>query len=354
MKIFKNRKGIILVLALAFFALFAAITILSVNTVVANLKLMKHLSYSVKAFYMAEAGAHKALYEMRRYEPLASPVYDGWLSWSSEGSYIDWGIMHKGYYEVGVTATDGVTGNKTVVSTGYFPQKTGYLAKRAIEAVLTPPSTVPSSFFDAAITAGDNVDIKGNSYTIDGDIIYGDTIHPAGLGTQVENNFYLLDFEQLKAIAESQIKPNNEDNHYDQADIDNGKAFPASFWFDEDEGIPNVVYIETNLVLNGNIGTIGGFFVVAGNVITNPDPNAVDADTTINGNGQIDGCIYTIGDFRINGGGNGLNVLGSVWGRDDVRLNGGVLIDYNQVYTDAINNMNLRIKPKLISWREVY
>ncbi|MBI5144106.1 MAG: hypothetical protein HZA30_03460 [Candidatus Omnitrophica bacterium] len=112
-----------------------------------------------------------------------------------------------------------------------------------------------------------------------------------------------------------------------------------------------MVYVETNLVLNGNVGTLGGFFVVAGDVVTNP---GAEADTTINGNGTIDGTVYTLGDFRINGGGNGLGVTGGVWGRDEVRLNGNATVSYNQDYMNAISGLNIGFKPQIVSWKEIF
>jgi hypothetical protein len=290
----------------------------------------------LRAFSLAEAGAQKALYELRKN-----------FTWTGEGpSAIQWAGSDKGDYEVSVTDIAG--GKKRILSTGYFPGSSGDHIERSIETEVSP--STPNNFYDNAIFAGENVDLNG-SYNITGDIVYGTSISPVGLGEQYEGDFPLLNFEQLRAIAVLQVKGNGENNLYTQADIDGNKAFPASFWYDEPNGIPNVVYVETSLILKGNVGTLGGFYVVAGDVITNLD---VEADTTINGNGSIDGCVYTLGDFRINGGGNGLGVTGGVWGRDEVRLNGNATVTYNADYMAAISAMNIDFVVQTTAWQEIY
>jgi hypothetical protein len=110
------------------------------------------------------------------------------------------------------------------------------------------------------------------------------------------------------------------------------------------------VYILTDLELKGNIGTVGGFFVVVGDVLTNP---LGTYDTQISGNGQIDGCVYTLGTFEINGGGNGLNVLGGIWADREVELNGNATVVYNEDYMKAIKALNINPDVQLLSWREL-
>ena len=162
----------------------------------------------------------------------------------------------------------------------------------------------------------------------------------------------------MRALAATQLKADGSDNVYTSVEIfSKNPPFPTSFWYDTSDPnpanwIPNVVYVEDDLVLNGNIGTIGGFFVVVGDVISDPDTTT---STLINGNGFIDGCVYSTGEFRVNGGGaTGLNVLGGVWsGSDGALLNGTVDIKYHAPYMDAIRYV---ISPsaslQMISWRK--
>ncbi len=332
----KNKGGIVLLIALAFLVLFLTMAVLHISTTTSDLKVVKRTADSLRAFSLAESGVQKALYEIRKD-----------FSWAGEGPLpISWNGSDKGEYEVIVT--DIEDGKKRIVSTGYFPRKSGEYAKRSIEAEISP--STPNNFYDNAIFAGEDVDLNGN-YSVNGNILYGESINPAGLGQEFEGDFPLLNFEQIRAIAVSQVNGNGQNNLYTQADIDNNKPFPTSFWFDEALGIPNVVYVETNLVLRGNVGTLGGFYVVAGDVITNAD---AEADTTINGNGSIDGCVYTLGDFRINGGGSGLGVTGGVWGRDEVRLNGNATVTYDGGYMDAIRGLNIGFVAQITSWKEDY
>lgn len=347
----KRKKGIVLVLGLAFLALFTIVSILSISTIVSSFKLTKRLSHSLRAFYLAESGIQKALYELRTDD-------DHWYNWSGEGPLpIVWNGSSKGEYKVTVaTLADN---KKQVVSTGYFPQKSGSLATRAIEVIIKPPT--PSWFYDNAITAGKNVDLNGN-YIVGGNTMYSESIEPADYqpSQKFDEGFPSLNFDQLRLIAASQ--PNSMtisgNNIYTQADFDayNGKPpFPSSFWYNEGESKPNVIYVETNLILRGSVGTICGFFVVVGNVVTDPSGSA---DTTINGNGTIDGCVYTLGNFRINGGGNGLGVTGCVWGRDEVRLNGNAKVSIDPVvrerYTDAIEGLGIGFVAQILSWKEKY
>lgn len=338
----KSNKGIVLALVLSFLALFVMGTVLYLNLTTTDFAAAKRSTYATKAFFMAESGINKALYELRK----------DYLNYSGESSSINYGFSDKGEYSVSVGAFDGV--QRVVTSTGYYLNSTGphAYASKTLEAGVSSSST-PTWFYDNAVVAGDNVDLIGIS-GVTGDLKFGGAINPSTTpgATQFSDDFPMLDFVQLKAIAEAQIKPNGQNNLYTAADIASSKPFPNTFWFDLPGLIPNVVYVETDLTLKGNVGTLCGFFVVAGDVITNP--SAVSADTTINGNGTIDGCVYTYGDFRINGGATGLGVTGGVWAKNDVRLNGNAQVTFNQAYMDAIDAMNIGVKPQIIYWKEKY
>jgi hypothetical protein len=118
--------------------------------------------------------------------------------------------------------------------------------------------------------------------------------------------------------------------------------FPASFWYNESEGIPNIVFLEGNLNLSGKV-QVAGFFVVGGEV---------SYDASLSGNVAVDGCIYTRGNFTINGGGKAMNINGGVWAGGITTLNGGVELDYNATYMSAINGMNLTTMVRLTSWQD--
>jgi len=338
----KSNRGIVLMMVLSLLVLVTTITVLYLNTTASDFKITKKLTYSTKAFFLAESGMHKTLYKLREV-----PNYSG-----GEGLCTE--LMPLGEYEVYVGALNPLDNIRIVRSIGYFPRKSAAdRAMKEITAMILCVAGLPTEFYDNAVFAGEDVELMGSS-TINGDITYGESINPPETlnAQQFDGDFPMLDFEQLRGIAILQVKPNGENNLYTAANIANDKPFPTSFWFDEDNLIPNIVYVETDLTLRGNVGVLGGFYVVAGDVIT--DPSVESVDTTINGNGTIDGCVYTYGDFRINGGGNGLGITGGVWARDDVRLNGNATVSYNQTYMQSIDFMNIGVKPQLISWKETY
>ena len=337
--IIKNNRGIVLMMALSLLVLFTTATVLYLNTTASYFKITKKLTYSIRAFFLAESGIQKTLYKLRQI-----PGYTGGEGLCSE-------LMPMGEYEVDVDSL--VDGKREVRAIGYFPGKNiAGAAKKEITATVSCPAGLPPWFYDNAIVAGEDVELIGGSYTVTGGIGYGDSIDPPDTpnAQQFEEDFPMLDFKQLRDIAISQVNAEGQNNLYTKNDIENHKPFPDSFWFDKDAPIPhipNVVYVETDLEVSGNV-RICGFYVVAGDFIT-------DANTTMDGKATIDGCVYTLGDFEINGGGSGLGVTGGVWARDGIRLNGNAKASFTQEYMNAIENTwNLGVKPQVVSWKETY
>ncbi|MBI4355345.1 MAG: hypothetical protein HY597_02690 [Candidatus Omnitrophica bacterium] len=277
-----------------------------------------------------------------------------------------------GQYEVQSVVNGPGADERTATVVGYIPNRAAPELQRKVEAVVR--QRIPPNFYDYALYSAGEIDLNGNAYDVNGDIIAGDqdpitnTDNVSGTITTDPTISPLakLSFSQLYDWAAAQ------GHVYDAARLANVKTtdpFPSSFWCGgaqviippappgcEDPSnpgvaMPNVVYVTTDLALNGNIGTIGGFYVVVGDVLSNPngDPN----DTTINGNGQIDGVIYTTGEFRVNGGAGGLNVEGGVWAGTQARLNGNATVTYNSTYMDAIQAMNINASVQLVLWREL-
>ena len=295
---------------------------------------------SMRALYLAEAGIDRTLGQLRL-------DYD----WQSGYSSVSLG---NGNYSVSVQPI-GDRRRLTAQGTATFAQGT---AVRSVEAIIQ--QKIPTGFYDNIIWAAKELDLRGNSFQITGDVRHADTSPTGNFGKingtvtydPAANPLPRLSFQQLYNIAASQ------GNVYNSARLNGGPGvFPTSFWYspptdpnDPTTGIPNVNYVTTDLILNGNIGTIGGFFVVVGNVLT--DPSAVE-DTTINGNGQIAGAIYTTGDFRINGGGNGFNINGGVWAGDEARVNGNATLAYNFTYMNAIKALNINADVQVVSWQDL-
>ncbi len=340
----KNKGVFILVLS---YMIIAVLLIISAAFIIRTIN-EKNLAYrdkeSKEAFHLAEAGINRAIMQL-------------WQDYDSSGTpSVNLG---RGQYSVSITSI--LPDKRQIISSGFIPLAANFRAKRTIEAIVR--KYIPANFYDNAIYTAGELDLNGNAYAVNGDVIYGDTQAATNTqnitGTITQdpsiNPLAGLNFQQLYDISQSQ------GNFYDAARLDKVKkgqdSFPVSFWYspptnpaDPTTGVPNVVYIEGDLTLNGNIGGIGGLFVVAGDVLTNP---LGTYDATINGNGMVHGFIYTRGEFRVNGGGGGLNVDGGVWAGTEAELNGNATVSYNKDYADAIRALNIDPGIQILSWREI-
>lgn len=294
----------------------------------------------VQALYLAEAGIDRAMTTLR--------VDGAWTAGFTDEPYGDWGQF---------SVTVDPDGSQWTVTSIGIVTAGGQSQARQITAVLQ--RALPDNFYDNAIYSGDEVTFNSSSYSVVGNVLSG-THTP--VGSQVTGQLLhdpdadplpRLDFQQLHDLAEAQ------GNVYDAERLDdvqqNQDSFPASFWrvpptdpADPATGEPNIIYVTTDLALNGNIGTIGGLFVVVGDVLTDPDATE---DATLNGNGTVDGAIYTRGTFRINGGGGQLNVAGGVWAGEEARLNGNATVQYNAQYMEALAGL-LQADVEMVLWRE--
>ncbi|MBU4304867.1 MAG: hypothetical protein KJ893_04485 [Candidatus Omnitrophica bacterium] len=352
---FKNKKGVLLILMYLVVSVLFVFLGVFVFRNMWQAKATMRQKQGMLAFYCAEAAIDKGVSKL--------PAD---ISGEVNVSLTDQFGNIQGEYTYTTTILEAAKRWK-VEGWGYTPSQSQAASTVHLEAYVSKRD-LPDSFWENAIYTAGNVRVNGNAYDIDGNIIYGGSLLPAALdpllftGTATAdvsiNPLIKLDYDSLRTIAASQIKPDGSDNVYTSIEIAAGNPpFPATFWFDNTDAdptkwVPNVVYVETDLVLNGSIGTIGGFLLVVGDVTTNPSSTS---ETVINGNGQIDGCVYSTGQFRVNGGGNGLNVHGGVWsGSDGVRLNGSVDIEYDLDYMNAIRDV---IQPgstvQVISWRKL-
>ncbi|MBI3333500.1 MAG: type II secretion system protein [Candidatus Omnitrophica bacterium] len=296
---------------------------------------------STQALYLAEAGIDQAIGQLRQD-----------FNWATGYNSVPLGTT--GAYTVSLQA---VGADKRITSSGES-RLFATPVNRSLEVFVR--KSIPPNFYDNAIWASRDLDFRGNTYSVVGDVRHGDTI-PTGNMNNVSgtitydaatNPLPRLSFQQLFNIAQAQ------GNVYDAERLANGhNVFPASFWYtpptdpnDPLTGVPNVNYVTTDLVLNGDIGTIGGFFVVVGNVLTDP---STTENSTINGNGLIEGAIYTTGNFEVNGGGNGLNVNGGVWAGSEARLQGATTIQYNFDYMNAIRALGINADVQVVSWTEL-
>lgn len=338
-----NNKGVALILIFTIIVVLAVIGSAIVSRSISEARFAQRYVESTQAFWLAEAGINRALYELRNNYNLSS------ISQTAIG---------QGGYQVTISQS----GNDRIVSsTGYIPFTGAALATRILQATIS--KSIPPDFYENAIYSAGDVDLNGNAYEVNGKVRYADQIsytqnNITDTVTQDStiNPLARFDFVQLRSRSASQQNVYVVSGNRLVNQATGSQNFPSSFWYspptdpnDPSTGTPNIIYIEGDLQLNGNIGTIGGFFVVVGDVINN---SGSTYDATINGNGNVEGAIYTRGEFRINGGGGNLNVNGGVWAGEEARLNGNANVTYNKFYMDAIRYLNLEAGAQITSWQD--
>ncbi len=319
----ENNKGVVLILTYVVAGVLIILGAAFMFRSISERILAERNRDSLRALYAAEAGVQKAIYDLRQ-NPLSAAV---------GSTLLDGGTAQ---YSASISAS-GTT--RTIIATGIA-------ANLIREVQATVDIGLPNSFWGNGVYVAGEFETNGNSYSVNGLVAYGSEAESQNNFATVCNNgdcgaqnvtntaassLPKLNFAAIKTLAQGQ------GNYYDAARIaavTNGQdSYPINFWNDAPNNtIANIIYVEGDLALNGNVSA-GGFFVVAGNVLT--DPNAT-ADTQLNGSGTIEGLIYTTGEFKINGGGGGLNVNGGVWAGSEAELQGNSAVTYNSVYQAAV------------------
>ncbi len=366
-----DKKAFALIFSMIVVVVLAVLGIAMISRSISESRMAQRQLESVQAFWAAEAGVNRALEELRSSYNQAGQ--DLWPSNLVEGGYsIDVA------YSEGKTLNPGGSDRLVTVS-GFFPADAPTMT-RMVEVVMS--KTVSSDFYDNAIYSVGDINLQGNAYSVLGDIVCGGTIdNPDNIVGTITFDpgiapLERLDFETLLAKSRAQntdLYPGSG-NVYDVAangklvdpETQIEKSLPGEFWYtraddevdndgdgetdEEDEWVPNICYINGDLVLKGQIEA-GGFLVVVGDVITSPDDVY---DSTINGTGHVEGAIYTRGNFIINGGGGeGLNINGGVWAGEETTFNGGVNAAYNEEYMMAIRDLNVAGITQVISWQDL-
>lgn len=366
-----NNKGAVLIMS---YLVVTVLLTLSLGVVYHSLLERKAFDVTkgrTDAFYMAEAGMDAALVSLRTNQHYAGtgatnpvPVQRG-----SEliGQYAN-------------TVVNIGSSLRNVTAYGYVPQMTpvsGAIHQVCrLEGVVYVPVIPPSNFYDNAIYAVEGVDFHGGAYSVTGDIDCGDDVTNTGSSTGVvsgeiaefdpevtDEAFYSFNFQALQALARQQTysyEGETVNNNFTAQDIEDKRPLPSSFWYQEPTdpadpttGVPNIVYIEGPLVVRTNDFEVGGFILVVGGM-ADPGVTSSDEDATINGNVTVRGCLYTTGDFTLNGHGNSV-IDGGIWTGGEAYLQGNTAFTYNPDYMLAIKHYVENNTPptlSLISWRQ--
>lgn len=326
---YNNQRGAALIMVFIIITVLAVFGGIVISRSISENRLTENYKESLQAFWLAEAGVNRALSELR-------------TNYDLTGTNLFLTALGQGQYNFDIATSGPTSQDRTVTSRGCIPSGCACSVSacrviRTIEAVINKVADVPPNFYDKVIYAAGNI---SDGDTISGDIIHAGTYSPARTlnGTDTQDSsispLALLDFAQLRAISQAQ------GNYHDAAHLSG--PFPASFWYNQAAGIPNVVFLEGNFDIAGNI-TVGGFIVVGGEV---------SYDATLRGTSIIDGCIYTRGNFTIKGGGNALNVSGVIWSGGSTNLGGNGKVKYNENYAAAIKNLGINTDAQITSWRD--
>ncbi|MFC1514759.1 hypothetical protein ACFL5X_02550 [Candidatus Omnitrophota bacterium] len=350
-----KRNAFALILSMMLIVVLLTLGAASFNRTAADTASAGRYMESTQAFWVSEAGINFGLIQLRN----DFTVTDGTAVWS--------GTVGDGEYSIDLSPI--ASSKRTMTSHGYIPSVSNPRLERIVEVEIS--QAIPGNFYDNTIYSAGDVSINGNSFDVDAldedpnepAILYADEYdaeHPENVtGTTTQDSdispLAMLDFDQLYATSLAQGNVYDEDR---LQDVTRGwDSFPADFWYDDPSdpldpttGTPNVVYVECDLTINGNIGTIGGFYVVAGDVITDPDATE---DASIVGSGRIEGAIYTRGELNVNGGGaTGLAVDGGIWAGEGVTINGSAEVTYNEDYMQAIEALSIDPEAQIITWKE--
>ena len=235
----------------------------------------------------------------------------------------------------------------TIIATGKVKRGGVTVAKRQIKVladiVPSAASTVaPGVQTDGIINGsgpGFNIFNNANAATVTYD--NGDSPpNPPSAGSEtvppiVYRPAQQLDENVFKAMAQTQ-------GHYFIGDCDPANNYPnGSYYFDTPtDTMPNFIYVEGNLALNGN-PIVFGVYWVNGTV------------STLNGNYQINGIIIAEGDVTLNGSPQNPDLNGGIiqyGAANTINANGNPNIQINNAFFSALS-MTIPIVT-VQSWQE--
>jgi hypothetical protein len=320
---------------------------------------MAHRS-AIRAFQLAEAGVDKALAELNSHLGVSGEVYLG-----EEGVPLGAGTFTVKVYELASPDEELVKSRVQIVSNGTV----NGLTKRIEVIAEQPQETIDADLYDKALVSEDFVVGTNSSQCIvDGGIWYRNTIEDVGHGPTypdatwdvMPDHIHLpqFDFGQLDQfndptsglmlVAYQQEQEDGLRHFFLTADDLNANKhnMPSSFWFDEENQIPNVIYITDSINLSGNY-EMGGLIIVRGTT-------QIEQDASFGGNNTIYGVIFTHGRFNMHGGGNQpMNIIGGVF-CGSASLKGQPNLTYNEEYMRAVESF-AAIRPRYVptSWREL-
>jgi hypothetical protein len=362
-KIIFDKRGIALILAYLLTALLVIILGVFMTMCIRAMNEAQIRQNWQRAFFAAESAIDDGLASL----PAPPPPLP------FTGSAANLGSPSNAQHRTSIDFFGGSTTKWRVNGIGFVPTAAATPRWEVEIEVIAEQVGLPNNFFDNALYSADDLSLRGNP-TINGDVYYGDDLDKRGSVTITGDettsppppaNFSLngdIDYNRLRDIANQQdLADPTYDHLITAADLASGVyTLPNSFWLgNPGDGVPNVVYVEGDLNINNQ--TIGGFIVVAGGIING---GSVDTDANIGGGSTINGCILSVDDLVVSGGGGHItNINGGAWAgnlypeprnpQDGLYINGSVTITYSQAYMNAVENLNFSSRVRVLSWQQL-
>ena len=302
-----NNKGVVLIVVLAFMLMLVIISLSYISLTHNEIRLVKQQKDSLGAFFLAEAGVEKAIFELS-----SDDSYPGEYNVSLGG----------GVYDVSVTVSPDDEKKREITATGYVPDKTSPRAGRKIKVEAARPSN-PVTVAGALMCGGD-INVKG-SVTIHGGDSGSIVVPEAGMvsiqgaadvtgipepdGVLVQETGFA--FEEVFGLTEEQMKS------------------LSTVYTDPEANVPDpangVTWVEGDAHYSASDWSGDGILVVTG-------------DLRITG-GTFSGVIYAMGQVKVSGNaqlkGSMISVGQSEHGEADYTGNASITYDADAVYNSG-------------------
>lgn len=365
----QKKRGLVLVVVILVVMVFLILAASFVLRAIQEKTLAQREKERLDALNIAESCVDRALAELRNS-----------FNWGGAANV----VLANGEYTATIDTFGGSSTDRNILCAAYLPNQALAQVTRKVEAHIR--KAAPDNFFTNAVYSVNKVDIYDNA-EIEGDVRYAN-IKRQGADAKIEGTVtkdttmpslgQSVDFQMLHDVSQRQGNLYAFDPQYPTKlfDPDTGqeKVLPADFWHtraddgvdndndgitdEDDEWVPKVVYIQApsspagksrGLRINGN-NTIGGFLVLAGNVLNDPNENSY-FHIELAGNTKVKGAIYvrkggiwSLGESEIEGG---------IWVEVFIKMIGDSEVEYKSEYMDAIaTNLGNIANTQIVSWRE--
>lgn len=329
-----NKRGVVLIICYIVIAVLITLGAAFFTRSISERNVAGKYFDSTQAFWLAEAGVNKAIFQLRsNYDNLSA---------------IPATSLGPGEYSATITSSGN---NRTVSASGFIPSAASAVKiKRVVGATMI--KRIPTGFYSYAIYSAGNVSIESNC-VVNGDVFSGGTVTGPVNGDKISNDPTLHN-NGLPALSFDQLQQKSIDQGWYNP-VTHATTYPtSSFWYQAPSpsnptGTPNVVFVDGDFTLVGGKQVVKGFIVVGGNTVYNAE---------IGGNASIDGCLYTRGNIWFHGGGGKvINVDGGVWAGGTVTMVGNEQINFDPPghgteYMAAIQNLGINADVQVTSWWE--